>query len=207
MPLHFSDVLDLLETRAERFGLVSRTEQKADTAELEIYMFQALLDITESVDIPAYLKRDQAIAVTTAGLLDYPLPTDFGRLILPRVQNKRGIYLYDTVRNADLEYVDPNVFARHSSLINARPTQFTIIKRRIHLYPTPDGNGTSDYTVRGLYMQVVERPELDDEVPLGYPTALVDVALFRMATDAGKQVQALAATRAESMARLAAGSR
>lgn len=207
MALHFSDVLDLLMTRAERLGLVSGSEQHADAAELEMYMFHALLDITESIDIPAYLKRDQAIAVTTLGLSDYPLPGDFGRLILPRVQNKRGIYLYDTFRNADLEYVDPNVFTRRSSLLNARPEQFTVIGRRIWLYPTPDGNGTSNYTIRGLYVQVIDRPDLDDEVPLGYPTALVDVALFRLATDMGKQVQALTATRSESMARLMAGGR
>ena len=207
MPLHFSDILDILMTRAERLGFVSGPEQKADAAELEMYMFQALLDITESVDIPAYFKRDVAIAVTITGLSDYPLPDDFGRLILPRVQNKRGIYLYDTFRNADLEYVDPNVFARKSSLINARPEQFTIIGRRIWLYPTPDGNGTSDYTIRGLYVQIIDRPDLDDEVPLGYPTALVDVTLFRLASDIGKQVPALAATRGESMARLVVGSR
>ena len=194
-------------TRAERLGFMSGSERKADVAELEMYVFQALLDITESVDIPAYLKRDIAIAVTTTGQPDYPLPIDFGRLILPRVQNRRGIYLYDTIRNADLEYVDPNVFARRSSLINDRPTQFTIIGRRLWLYPTPDGNGTSDYTIRGLYMQVIDRPDLDDEVPLGYPTALVDVALFRFASDMGKQIQALAVTREESMKRLAVGSR
>lgn len=207
MPLHYSDILDLLMTRSERIGLVSGPENHSDAAELEIYMFHALLDITESIDIPAYLKRDNAIAVTTTGQPDYSLPVDFGRLILPRVQNRRGIYLYDTFENADLEYLDPNVFARNSSLSNSRPTQFTVIGRRIWLYPTPDGNGTSDYTLRGLYMQVIDRPDLDDEVPLGYPTALVDVALFRLASDAGKQVQALAATRAESMTRLAVGSR
>lgn len=207
MALHFSDILDLLMTRAERLGLVSGSEQKSDAAELEMYLFQALLDITESVDIPAYLKRDEAIAVTTAGHPDYPLPDDFGRLILPRVQNKRGIYLYDTFRNADLEYVDPNVFARRSSLLNTRPEQFTVIERRIWLYPTPDDNGTSDYTIRGLYVQVIDRPDLDDEVPSGYPTALVDAALFRLATDMGKHAQALTATRAESMARLITGSR
>ena len=207
MGLVYGDILDLLMTRAERLGLVSGPEKHADAAELEIYMFHAMLDITESIDVPAYLKRDNAIAITTIGQPDYPFPDDFGRLILPRVQNRRGIYLYDTFRNVDLEYVDPNVFARNSSLLNSRPTQFTIIERRIWLYPTPDGNGTSDYTLRGLYMQVINRPDFDDEVPLGYPTALVDVALFRLASDVGKQVQALAATRAESMARLAAGSR
>ena len=207
MPLHYSDILDLLQTRAERLGLVNAASATADTTELEMYVFQALLDITETVDIPAYLKRDEAIAVTTTGHADYPLPDDFGRLILSRVQNKRGIYLYDTVRNADLEYVDSNVFSRRSSLRNERPTQFTIIERKLWLYPTPDGNGTNDYTIRGLYMQVIDRPDLDDPVPLGYPTALVDVALFRLASDAGKQVQALTATRAESMARLIAGSR
>ena len=207
MPLHYSDILDLLMTRAERLGLVSGPEQKADAAELEMYLFHALLDITESIDVPAYLKRDNAIAVTNTGQPDYPLPDDFGRLILPRVQNRRGIYLYDTFRNADLEYLDPNVFARNSSLLNSRPTQFTVIERRIWLLPTPDGNGTSDYTLRGLYVQFINRPDLDDEVPLGYPTALIDVALFRLASDAGKPIQALTATRAESMARLAAGSR
>ena len=41
MPLHFSDILDLLMTRAERLGLVSGPEKHADAAELEMYLFQA----------------------------------------------------------------------------------------------------------------------------------------------------------------------
>jgi len=207
MPLRYSDLIDIMMQRAERLGLTTTAEQKADAAELEVYVFQALLHVTEVIDIPIYLQNNTEIAITSSGHNTYPMPQDYGRLIAPRVQNRRGIYLYDTVRNVDLEYLDPNSFARQSSLINERPTQFTVTQRTLWLYPTPDDNGTDNYTVRGLYVQRVERPELDDEVLLTYPTALIDEALFRLASDMGRPIQALAATRTEALTRLVNGNK
>ncbi len=204
MALKFSDLLDILMQRAERLGLVDADSKKADAAELEIYLFQALLDLTEGGDLPAYLVQNTTIATTTAGTAVYPMPADYGRLILPRVQNKRGLYLFDSFELVDLTYIDPNAFSRQVALTNAKPEQFTITQRNLYLFPTPDKD---TYTVRGLYMQRVDRPELDDEVPIMYPMALVDESLFRLASDMNRVTQSLVATRSEARLRLFLGSR
>lgn len=207
MALRYTDLLDILLQRAERLGLMEAEQLHADAAELELYLFQALLDITESVDIPTYMVNNTTIATTVAAQASYPLPADYGRLIQPRVQNRRGIYLYDTVRLIDLEYIDPNAYARQYQLIPGTPRQFTVTQRTLSLFPQPDSNNTNNYTVRGIYIQRVDRPELEDEVLLSYPTALIDEALFRLASDMRKPMQALAMARSEAMARLLAGSK
>ncbi len=204
MALKFSDLLDIMMQRAERLGLVDADSKKADAAEIEIYLFQALLDLTEGGDLPAYLVQNTTIATTTTGTASYPMPADYGRLILPRVQNKRGLYLFDDFELVDLTYIDPNAFSRQVTLTNGKPEQFTITQRNLYLYPTPDKD---TYTVRGLYMQRVDRPELDDEVPIMYPMALIDEGLFRLASDMNRVTQSLAATRSEARLRLFLGSR
>lgn len=190
--------------RAERLGLIDPDSKKVDAAELELYLFQALLDVIEITDLPAYMVQNTNIVTTAIGIAQYPMPDDYGRLISPRVQNKRGIYLFDTLDNMDLTYIDPNSFARQVSMFNSKPTQFTITQRSLWLFPTPD---STNYTVRGIYMQRVNRPDLDDEVPIMYPTALIDDALFRLASDMNRASQSLTATRMESLTRLVAGSR
>lgn len=184
--LHYSDLLDIMTTRAERLGLTDPATQKVDAAELELYIFQALLDVVEASDLEAYTVTNTQMAVTTSGVATYPMPADYGRLILLRVQNKRGIYLNDGLKNDDLMYIDPNSFARQTSLQPARPKSFTVSKRQLFLYPTPDDNTGSDYMVSGVYIERIERPNLDDEVLLSYPTVLIDVALYRLASDMGK---------------------
>jgi hypothetical protein len=202
--IRYADLLDIMMQRATRLGLVSDATKKADAAELELYLFQALLDITEASDLPAYTVQNTSIVTTAVGIAQYPMPDDYGRLIMPRVQNKRGIYVYDTFEIVDLTYIDPNAFARQLSTTPSRPEQFTITQRTLSLFPTPD---TTAYTIRGVYIQHVDRPDLDDDVLIMYPTALIDEALFRLASDMNRVSQSLSATRAESMARLLAGSR
>ncbi|SRR6266851_2191814 len=202
--LKFSDLVDIMIQRAERLGLVEPDSKKADAAEIELYLFQALLDITDGGDLPAYMIQNTSIATTTIGVAQYPLPADFGRLITPRVQNKRGIYLFDTFEIDDLTYIEPNAFARQVSTTNAKPEQFTVTQRNLFVFPTPDKN---TYTIRGLYIQRVDRPELDDEVLIMYPTALIDEGLFRLASDMNRATQALTIMRTEALARLTGGSR
>lgn len=207
MALRYADILDILMTRAVRLGLIDTRSGNPDAAELEMYMFQALLDIVELADMPAFMKHDDNMMITTDNLADYDMPNDFGRLIYPRVQNRRGIYIYNGFQNSDLEYVDPNVFSRKVSLIRSQPQIFTVMERRLWLYPTPNANGTTNYTVRGVYIRAVSKPDLDEDVLFGFPTVLVDVALARLASDIGKHVQALASSREEIIARLTAASR
>src|SRR5262245_56061374 len=110
--LRYADLIDIAIQRAMRLGLVDAETGKADSAELELYLFQALLDVSEVHDIDAFTVQNTQIAVTDAGQNAYGVPPDFGRLIAPRVANKRGMYLANTVEVKDLEYVDPNAFAR-----------------------------------------------------------------------------------------------
>lgn len=203
----FADLLDIMLQRMERLGFVDQATGQADAAEAELYLFQALLDIIETADIPAYTHFEPSLALTIAGQPDYTLPEDFGRLLLPRVQNKRGMAIFDGTFSNDLEYIEPNAFTRQVSFKNAAPTQFTVMERTLWLYPSPDGNGSSNYMVRGTYIVRASRPELDDEVLVSYPAALVDVALLRLGSDIGKDTQPLERMREESMARLVRGSR
>ncbi len=204
MGTNYGDLLDILMTRAERLGLTA-ADGHADATELELYIYHSLLGIVESIDVPAYMQRDNNIAITKAGQADYAVPKEFGRLILPRVRNRRGIFLYDEVKNEDLEYIEPNSFSRKTSVSDRRPVQFTVMQRKLWLYPTPDGNATNNYRIRGLYMLKVERPGLEEDVLLDHPTALVEDALFRLATDMNRLPQGLAATRQEAMGRLVNG--
>ncbi len=190
--------------RAERLGLVDASSKKADAAEMELYLFQALLDIIDGSDLPAYTVQNTSIASSTTGIAVYPLPADYGRLITPRVQNKRGIYVFDTFEMIDLTYIEPNAFARQVSMTNAKPEQFTVTQRNLYVFPTPDKD---TYTFRGVYIQRVDRPELDDEVLIMYPTALIDEALFRLASDMNRVSQTIATIRTEAIARLVGGSR
>ena len=191
--------------RAERLGLVNADNGKVDAAELELYLFQALLDVSELHDLDAYTINNPQIVVTSAGENRYEMPTDYGRLIAPRVQNKRGLYIFDGVKSVDLEFLDPNAFARLVSVQDALPRFFSITRRQLYLNPTPDSNNSRDYTVRGIYIERIERPDLDAEVLLSYPSVLVDQSLFRLAGDMGKLTEALATTRSEGLAKLVSG--
>lgn len=204
MPLHYSDLLDLFEQRAEHLGLLAPGTTHADTADLELYIFQALLDLIEMSDLPAYTTYDKNMAATVPGQQHYPLPDNFSRLILPRVQNRRGILLFDGARNHNLEYVEPSSFAARPLLKLATPTQFTVMGLQLWLFPAPD---TASYTIRGTYILRPDRPGLDDEVVLAYPSALVEQALFRLVSDSGKNPQLLGGTRQEALTHLVAGSR
>jgi hypothetical protein len=191
--------------RGARLGLLDEASQRVDATEMELYLFQALMYISEVCDLESYTINNSQVALTSVGVNTYPLPADYGRLIIPRVLNKRGMYVFDGLRNFDLEYLDPNGFARLVSANNAPPVSFTVMRRQIWLYPTPDDNNGEDYTVRGLYIERVDRPNLDEDVLISYPTVLVDEALFILAGDMNRVTPQLAAKRAEGIAKIIGG--
>lgn len=201
----YSDLVDILLQRALRLGLVDPETGKADGAELELYLFSALLEVAELHDLDAFMVSNPQICTTDSGQSVYSVPADFGRLIAPRVGNKRGIYLDDSAHTRDLEYLDPNAFTRMPPTPVGSPQFFTVARRLLHLSPTPDTNNGRNYTVRGLYIERIERPDPDQEVYLAYPTVLVDVALFRLAGDMGRLTEALAAERTEGLSKLVSG--
>src|SRR5712691_7109927 len=202
MPLHYQDLLDIIMQRADRIGLVDNVTKNADAAELELYMFHALLSIVELVDLNDYTVRSNNLASTTSGKDTYALPDNFGRLIATRVRVRRGIYVNDTAKDYDLEYVDPNVFKRNEILLPQRPSKFTVIGRDLLLAPIPDSNGANNYRIHGVYIEQVSRPDLDDVVKLPYPTALIDEAIYILAGDMGRMTESIAAMRAAALIKL-----
>jgi hypothetical protein len=88
---------------------------------------------------------------------------------------------------------------------HGRPDAFTVTGRSLWVFPPPDSNTGQQYTLKGLYVARVSRPDLDDEVVLTHPVALITEALFLLSADMNKTNQGLTATRTEALARLAAG--
>jgi hypothetical protein len=205
--MRYAELLDIVQLRAEQLGIKDPATDRTDSAVLEIYIHQALIDISEMADVPALMRNDALLFVTESGVNTYQLPMDWGRLIMPRVRNRRGIYLYDGIQQFDLEHTDPNVLARQYSSTLARPRQFTVVERQLMLFPTPDNNSGLNYTIKGVYVVRQERPNLDDEVRVPYPGMLIDLTLYRAAADLGKSIQSLAEAKVENMARLGVASR
>lgn len=205
--MRYSDLIDLMQIRAENLGLKDPNTDRTDSAILELYVWDALLEAAEMADVPALMRNDVLLFITESGVNTYALPQDWGRLIMPRVRNRRGVFLFDSISQYDLEYTDSNVLARQYSATMARPRQFTVIERKLLLYPTPDSNSGLNYTIKGVYVTRQERPSLDDEVTFTYPHMLIEMGLFRYAADMGKSIQALAEARTENLVRLAASSR
>jgi hypothetical protein len=202
LSLRYKDLLDIFIQRADRLGLVDPSTSRTDAAELELYLFQALLSIIEMEDLNDYTIRNENILVTQAGVDNYSAPDDFGRLIAPRVRNRRGIYLNDTAVDHDLEYIDPNIFVRQSNGPQGVPSQFTVMRRRFFLSPTPDANGANNYKLRGIYIERAGRPDMQDDVPLAFPTVLTDEAIFILAGDMGKMNSTILTRRTEAMVKL-----
>jgi hypothetical protein len=207
MAIRYKDLLDLLMQRADRLALVDAATGRVDAVELEFYMFNALLSIVETVDLNDYTIRSSRIVTTTAGVDSYTVPDDFGRLITPRVRNRRGIFLNDTANDYDLEYVDPNVFIRQEIVPQRRPDRFTVMGRSLLLGPVPDANGANNYRIHGVYIKHVERPDLEEVVPLPYPSVLIDEAIFILASDIGKVSDAIVARRNAALAKLSGAPR
>ena len=203
----YQDLIDIILPRVERLGLSDPTTARADAAEVRLYLYQSLLDILDSFDFEAYTIIDDNMALTQASIRTYALPSRFGRLILPRMMGKRGIFLQDET-DADafaLEFLDPNTFMKRPSLANRRPTHFTISQRTLYLYPTPDvAAGGSGYTVIGAYIERVNRPDPADDVILPNPAALIHNTLYLIAADAGKLNQIIVQQRQESLQNLLA---
>jgi hypothetical protein len=78
MSLRYADLLDIMMQRGARLGLLDEASQKVDATEMELYLFQALLNVSETHDLEAYLINNPQIAATSAGANRYAVPSDYG---------------------------------------------------------------------------------------------------------------------------------
>lgn len=178
----YSDLLDLVLIRTRRLRLGD------DAVEMESAIYDTLLWFSNTWDLDAFMRLNDAMFLTSTSVETYPLPSDFGRLLHPVKPNSSdeplsGLYIYDGSSNLQLSYKHPLEWNDLDRTTTGAPGSFTIMGRTLYLNPLPDANGTSAYRGRGQYIKAIERFDLDDEVTLDHPHVLVSQTLFRLASD------------------------
>ena len=190
MTMRWTDVADLLESRAKRLGIVD------DVADLILSAWNVLQNFVDVYDLPSYIVTNESLFQTLPGHTSYPLPEDFGRLLSTKDQQyvgtgstgDSGIYLAGgSVSAFPLNFVEAIAFRRQSTREPNKPQHFTISGRQLVLDPPPDSNGGANYLGQGTYMACVVRPDLDlqNEILLPETTAIVASVLYQIASDRG----------------------
>lgn len=190
MTMRWSDLADMLESRAKRIGLPD------DVSDLILSAWNVLSNFVDVYDLPSYIVTNESLFQTLPGHTTYPLPEDFGRLLSTKDQQylnvggtgDSGIYLSGgSVSPFPLNYVEPIAFRRQSTLEANKPQHFTISGRQLVLDPPPDTNGGNNYLGQGTYMACVVRPDLDlqGEILLPEASSIVASVLYQIASDRG----------------------
>jgi len=190
MATRWLDISDMLEGRGKRLGLPD------DSADMVLAAWNVLQNIVDTYDIPSYMVNNDSMFQTLPGRTSYPLPEDFGRLLGTSDQQylnvggtgDSGLYLAGGSTKAfSIAFREAIAFRSQSTLQQGKPSHFTLSGRQIVLDPPPDTNGGANYLAQGVYMAAVQRPDLDlqDEIILDEPTALVAGTLYQIASDRG----------------------
>jgi hypothetical protein len=197
MAFRWSDFADLVEARMRRLGLAD------DIADAILVGWSVLQNFVDTYDLPAYYRFNDAIFRTRTDETTYPVPEDFGRLLMVRDQlflgtpgtGQSGLFLAGgTLSPFPLHYDAPIAFRSGARAQRGKPHHFTLSGRQLILDPPPDDNQGDDYVGQGVYMARVERPDLslEGEIYLDEPSVLVAATLYQLAADRGvPQVQTL----------------
>lgn len=131
---------------------------------------------------------------TFTGKRDYPLPDDFGsNFVRGSDDGTRYVCkLSDGSGEQHLNYLSPAQFfdADFEAASNGTPTDFTIqsdtsFHKRIWLDPPPDANGTTHYTIRGVYKPTFVNLTLDSFVPEEVSLYLLNGVLMKLDPESG----------------------
>ena len=199
----YRDLIPLLQTRADRLGLIDVQTGRSDPDELGRYMAVAVTYFREKYDLDEFITIDRALFQTQVSEESYALPNGFGRLLTPENRDYGGITLSatDGTNQRPMEYKPPAVFNdTFDTSETGEPVEFTITGRWMRLSPTPD----DEYLVGGTY---VERNTfaLDDLMPMMLESPLVTRTLTILAADMGRVNQLLALEYQDALSVLANG--
>ena len=191
MTTRWSDIADMLEGRAKRLGIPD------DVADMLLAAHNVLQNIVDTYDLPSYLVNNDAMFQTLPGHTTYPLPEDFGRLLGTTDQlytgasgstGQSGLFLVGgSDKPFPLHFVEAIAFRNQATREPNKPQHFTLSGRQLVLDPPPDTNGGENYIGQGVYMACVTRPDLDleGEILLPEPTAIIAGTLYQIASDRG----------------------
>jgi hypothetical protein len=165
--VRYGELFSLLEAGARRYGIVT------DIADLELIVFEELQRLVDTYDLSAYLHPNPTMLRTAVGVDAYELPEDFGRLMRPIQETDWGLYRVEGTTRIPLQYREPIQWLTLDRSTRSRPTQFTLMEDQVWLHPTPD----AAYTIEGLYVQRLERPDWEETVRLSEPSILLSKTL------------------------------
>jgi len=129
---------------------------------------------------------------THTGVRDYPLPDDFGANFVRGADDgsRYVCKLSDGTGEQNLNYKTPAQFfdSDFEAASNGTPVDYTIqpdtsFYKRIWLDPPPDANGSSHYTIRGIYKPSFVNLTLDSWAPEEVSTYLFFGVLTRLDPD------------------------
>ena len=169
--MQYRQAIDLVLLDCERLGLKNPETGHVDAVEAELAMLRYLQWITSQWDLDGFTVINDDIAITTTGERAYPLPPDFGRLMVPTIeQPDYGIFLHNGSSEHGLRYRNPRHFRQLQATTNSVPSYFTIMKGsqdiELRLDPAPDANNSNNYTIRGVYIQDVREIDRDMQIPV-----------------------------------------
>lgn len=201
----YQTYLDIVLGRCRTLKFLSE-ETQVDAGEVELATYSALLELADGWDLDTFTVVNDAIATTTTGVRQYPLPGDFGRLPVPRQRHESGLFIAtsSTGTPVPLIYRMADEFLRLRSTTNATPVWFTISENTyILLDPPPDSNSSVHYTIMGVYIKRLDALDGNDNILVSHPTALIAATLARLAIDKGAvQAQALVAEKNVQVSKL-----
>jgi hypothetical protein len=204
--MRYQQFLDVVLGRCRSLGFVDPETNQVNAGEVELAAYQSILDIVDGWDLDAFTVINEQIATTATGVRDYPLPGDFGRLMIPREDVEPGIFILtsSTASPTPMRYRDPEEWFRVRTTNNGQPSHFTIVGNDyLRVDPPPDDNGGSNYTLQGTYIKRFDVLDDDDPILVSHPTALIATTLARVAIDRGApQANVLIAESARGLSKL-----
>ena len=168
--MEFREIVDHVRSEAQN---VTTRELPYDVYELALKAELVLRDLGTAEEWSFFLRHVNPIAKTATGRRDYPLPEDFGTNFIKGSDDGRShvCKILDGTGDKELLYSAPDVFfaSDFESVSNGFPSHYTIqseqCRKRIWLDPPPDSNGSSHYTIRGVYRATFTNLVLDSWIP------------------------------------------
>lgn len=204
--MRYQEYLDIVLGRCRTLTFLDPETKQVDAAEVELATQMSLLEISDGWDLDTFIRLNTDMGTTVAGVTHYALPSDFGRLRIPRDEDESGIYLRNphSTQPVPLRYRDHEDWFRKQTTTQSQPSYFTISHNAVLLLdPPPDSNGGVDYTIQGVYIRSIESLDLNDQLLVTHPTALIATTLARLAIDKGAaQGAVLVAERDKQLSKL-----
>lgn len=183
--MEFREIIDQVRSEAQS---VTTRELPYDVYELALKAELVLRDLGVAEEWSFFLRHVNPIAKTATGRRDYPLPEDFGTNFIKGSDDGRShvCKILDGSGDKELLYRAPDVFfaTDFESVSNGFPSHYTIQseqgRKRIFLDPPPDSNGSSHYTIRGVYRSTFTNLILDSWIPEEVGSYLIHGVLMKI---------------------------